>query len=85
MIETFTIVGGGIAVLSIGGRYGQFPVYRRGTEAFAEVKGSYVKLSASRRTSVPSILWHDVEAAGLGINRLGTPAFSDIGAGRIAA
>ncbi len=60
-IATFQGIEGGIAVLSIGGRYNQFPLYRRGETIFAEVKGSYVKLGPLNRTSVPNITWHDIE------------------------
>ena len=77
MIDTFSVIEGGIAILSVSGRYGNYPIYSRGNAAFAEIKGSYIKLNGGGRTSVPNTLWHEFEATGLSLNKLGVPAFGN--------
>ena len=81
MIALFQRIEGGVAIVSNNGRYSQAEVYRRGSDVFALVGKDYVRLHGSKGTSVPKLLWHDVEAEGVWINKLGVPEwFPNIGA-----
>ena len=54
-MDYFTIVEDTKAIIVSKGRYQQVDVYRRGTNVYVRVGGSFVRCLASGGTSVPSI------------------------------
>jgi hypothetical protein len=73
VIDLFQRIEGGVAIISASGRYAQAEVYRRGSEVFVLLGKHYVRLRGANSTSVPKTLWHDIEAEGVLINKLGAP------------
>lgn len=60
-MHRFHKLDGAAVILQSKGRYKQADVYIRGGELYAKDGGSFIRLNA-RGTSVPSIIWQDIEA-----------------------
>ena len=77
-ISLFHKIEDGVAIISIAGRHKQVDIYSRGSRVYADLgKDTFVALHGSKGTSVPNILWHDIEADGVSINKLGAPEYNE--------
>lgn len=74
-MNLFHIIDDAVVHLQSRGIYREAKVYRRGEHVFAKWGAGYIRLLAHSGTTVPSVSWHDIEAAGVALKPNRTPVF----------
>lgn len=73
--DFFHIIEDSVCLLYTGGVYRQAKVYRRRNNVYAAYGGGFVLLCGHNGTSHPRVLWKELQADGVKIEGVKTPAW----------